>query len=79
MKLVFLGSHSNLLLRISGQRPVPHSNSLSLGTLLYGVTPHDPATYAAVIMGMTLTAAAASYLAAYKAAALDPSNALRHE
>ncbi|WP_321473130.1 ABC transporter permease [uncultured Paludibaculum sp.] len=51
----------------------------TLATLLYGVRPNDPATYAAVMIGMAMTAAAASLLPARKAAALDPAVAVRHE
>jgi putative ABC transport system permease protein len=51
----------------------------SLAALLYGVRSNDPATYAAVIAAMAITAAAASFLPARKAAALDPAVALRHE
>ncbi len=50
----------------------------SLATSLYGVTPNDPPTFAAVIVGLALTAAAASFLPAHRAAALDPALALRH-
>jgi predicted permease len=50
-----------------------------LATLLYGVKPNDPATYGAVIISMALTAAAASFLPAHKAAALEPAVAVRHE
>jgi putative ABC transport system permease protein len=51
----------------------------SLATLLYGVTPYDPSTYAVVIAGLALTAAAAGFLPARKAASLDPAATLRHE
>jgi putative ABC transport system permease protein len=51
----------------------------SLATLLYGVKANDPATYVAVVFGLALTAAAASFLPARRAAALDPVVALRHE
>jgi putative ABC transport system permease protein len=50
-----------------------------LATLLYGVKADDPRTYAAVVFGLALTAAAASFLPARRAAALDPAVALRHE
>jgi putative ABC transport system permease protein len=50
-----------------------------LATLLYGVTPTDPRTYAAVIIGLALATAAASFLPARRAAVLDPLAALRHE
>jgi putative ABC transport system permease protein len=51
----------------------------SLGTLLYGVTPTDPFTYAAVVIGLALAALAASFLPAHRAAVLDPVVTLRHE
>jgi ABC-type antimicrobial peptide transport system permease subunit len=50
-----------------------------LATLLYGVKPNDPVTYGAVVISMALTAAAASFLPAHKAAALEPAVAVRHE
>ena len=50
-----------------------------LATLLYGVTPTDPFTYAAVVIGLALAASAASFLPARRAAVLDPVVALRHE
>jgi len=50
-----------------------------LATLLYGVTAADPATYTAVMVGLSLAAAAAVCIPARKAAALDPVVALRHE
>jgi putative ABC transport system permease protein len=51
----------------------------SLATLLYGVKPTDPFTYAAVVIGLALAALAASFLPARRAAVLDPLIALRHE
>jgi ABC-type lipoprotein release transport system permease subunit len=39
----------------------------------------DPVTYAAVVIGLALAAAAASFLPARRAAALDPVVALRHD
>jgi len=50
-----------------------------LAALLYGVTATDPVTYAAVVIGLALAAAAASFLPARRAAALDPVVALRHD
>ncbi len=50
-----------------------------LATLLYGVTATDAVTYAAVIIGLALAAAAASFLPARRAALVDPVVALRHE
>ncbi len=50
-----------------------------LATLLYGVTATDAVTYAAVVIGLALAAAAASFLPARRAALVDPVVALRHE
>ncbi len=50
--------------------------SLALAHLLYGVSPYDPATFAA---GVVLAALAASAIPARRAARLDPMTALRAE
>jgi ABC-type antimicrobial peptide transport system permease subunit len=47
--------------------------------LLYGLTPHDPATIAAAIALLAGVALAAAYAPARRAAALDPMAALREE
>jgi predicted permease len=49
----------------------------SLGTLLYGITPHDGITYAGVSAILIVVAAAASFAPARRAARLDPLQALR--
>jgi predicted permease len=48
-------------------------------TLLFGVSSMDPATYAAVAVGLASTALLASYLPARRAARIDPASALRWE
>jgi predicted permease len=48
-----------------------------IAALLYGVTPADPATFAAVLCTLALTAACATYLPARRAARVDPTEALR--
>jgi predicted permease len=50
-----------------------------LSTLLYGVKPTDPATYAVVAAVLLATAALASYLPARRAMRVDPISALREE
>jgi ABC-type antimicrobial peptide transport system permease subunit len=49
----------------------------ALGSLLYGITPHDGITYAAVSLILIIVAAAASFGPARRAARLDPLRALR--
>ena len=50
-----------------------------MATLLYGVGALDPVTYAAVALGLGLTALLASYIPAARAARVEPALALRRE
>jgi putative ABC transport system permease protein len=50
-----------------------------LAGLLYGVTPFDPATIAAVVTSLAVIAALASYFPARRATRIDPMVALRYE
>jgi putative ABC transport system permease protein len=49
----------------------------ALSTLLFGVEPFDPASYAAMAVLLILVAVGASYLPARRALAIDPARALR--
>jgi ABC-type antimicrobial peptide transport system permease subunit len=48
-------------------------------SMLFGVSPLDPVTYAAVAVVLVMSAVLASYLPARRAAAVDPLDALRAE
>jgi len=50
-----------------------------LAAQLYGVTPNDPATLAAVAVLLAAAALAASYIPARRATRIDPMLALREE
>jgi putative ABC transport system permease protein len=53
--------------------------SQSLGTLLFGVTPYDPATYGVVLALLAAVAIWASYVPARRAARVEPLTALRQD
>jgi putative ABC transport system permease protein len=50
-----------------------------MSSLLFEVSPVDPATYLAVSAGLLAAAATASYIPAHKASVVNPVDALRAE
>jgi putative ABC transport system permease protein len=50
-----------------------------MASLLYTVTPTDPATFAAIVLMLGAIALLAGYVPSRRATALDPAGALRHE
>jgi len=50
-----------------------------IATRLYGLSPADPVTLAGVLIGLTLVAALATWLPAYRASRVDALVALRYD
>jgi len=66
-------------LRLAAGLLVAYTLTESLGSLLFGVSPHDPATFTAVVVVLAGSALAATALPARRAARIDPAVALEEE
>jgi putative ABC transport system permease protein len=71
MQPIFIGLVVGLVGAVAAAR--------ALRSLLFGITPTDPVSLGAVVLLLLLTSGVACYLPARRAAALDPTTALRHE
>jgi ABC-type antimicrobial peptide transport system permease subunit len=63
----------------SGSRPGAWAISSAFESLVFGVTPTDPATYTLVAVFILLVGSAAAFVPALRAARLDPVETLRRE
>jgi predicted permease len=79
MAMVLRQASGMLLCGLAAGLLLAYATSRLLGTLLYGVRPHDPWTMAAVTLVLLAGGLAASYLPARRAAGVDPMEALRSE
>ena len=59
--------------------PAALASARLLGSVLYEIQPHDPVTFCGLVLLFTAVAAAASFLPAHKATAVNPVVALRCE
>ncbi len=71
MRLAALGAAAGIVAAVAITR--------LMGSLLYGVSATDPATFAIVVSFIALAAALAAYIPARRAMRVDPIEALRHE
>ena len=89
---VAMGAPPSSLVReivVQGMKPAVLGVAIGLGaalalsrlleTLLFGVTPFDPASYGATALLLLVIAAIACFVPALRASRLDPLEALRHE
>ena len=71
LKLVGLGAAIGLVISFGATR--------ALRSLLYGITPSDPATFVAISAVIMFVALIASWIPARRAAHVDPLSAIRHD
>jgi ABC-type antimicrobial peptide transport system permease subunit len=79
IRMVVRGAVQLVVLGIALGLPAAWATSLWVNSMLFGLTPTDPATIAGSAFLLTIGALVAAYLPARRAATLDPMVALRHE
>jgi predicted permease len=79
MAMVLRQAGAMLMAGLAAGLPLAYVTSRVVGTLLYGVKPHDPWTMAAVGLIQLMGGLAAACIPARRAAAVDPMVALRSE
>ena len=79
MRMVLGASARLTLVGLAIGLPVALAATRLLRSLLFEVSPNDPATFAAVAAFLAAAAMAATYLPARRAASIDPAEALRRE
>ena len=77
--LVVGGGLSLTLAGVAAGLVAAFASARVLGSMLYGVTPHDPATFGGIALLMAAVALLASYLPARRAMRVDPVVALRQD
>ena len=68
-----------LTLTLAGDTAISLWLTRLMSTLLFGITPTDPVTFAGISALLAVVALGASYLPSRRAMALDPMAALRHD
>ena len=71
LRITFVGTAVGIVLALASTR--------LLSSVLFGVSPKDPTTFAVVVGALALGALLACYLPARRAASVDPATALRHD
>jgi ABC-type antimicrobial peptide transport system permease subunit len=66
---------AGILIGLAGSQVLTHF----LSSLLFGVKASDPVTFIVVAVTLTIVALVASFVPAYRAATIDPVEALRQE
>jgi predicted permease len=77
--LILQGAARLVIIGIAIGLPAAWAAARGIETMLFGVTPMDPAAVAGAIVALTITAQLAAYLPAWRASRVDPLTALRHE